>query len=120
MSHDDVIMTSLACTHYFNVLFACAKLEANHMNRSVKFDEQNKNRNPDQNAIESNESVFRDRLNNNVKKLVTQKIDQGKIRPRWLLMYLLHFTRKKERFYVRAQKSGLNSHWEKLKSIHRR
>ena len=43
VTHDDITMTSLACTHYFNVLFTCAKVEANHMNRSVKFDEQNKN-----------------------------------------------------------------------------
>ena len=43
VTHDDVTMTSLACTHYIIVLFACAKFEGNHMNRSVKFDEQNKN-----------------------------------------------------------------------------
>ena len=54
-----------------------------------------------------------------LKKLVPQKIVKGKMRPRWLTTALLRLTRKRERFYVCAKKSGKTSDWEKFKTVRR-
>ncbi len=73
--------------------------------------------NPEEKTVEYNWTFLRDGLNNIVQKFVPQKTIRGKIRPRWLTTDLLRLTRKKERFYVRAKKSGKQTDWEKFKAV---
>jgi hypothetical protein len=69
---------------------------------------------PMERSVEDNWTWFRDSLNELVEKNVPHKLMKGNAKAPWFTSKLKRLCSKKEKFYIRAKKSGKKGDWEKF------
>ena len=72
---------------------------------------------PENRSVEENWTYFKDSFNDIVTKNIPHKLIKGRMRAPWFSTKLKRLASKKEKFYIRAKKSGKKLDWDKFTRV---